>query len=158
MTLPKLSLSPLLSNYVYSDKQGIKSIYLIGGNPRQRKDLLNPYFDVNCSFVLSASEYDDLMIFYRNTIKSGALPFRIDLKTDYSDIQEHQAFLSGGLRLTKTNNVNYYVSAKLQVKPIERNEIADNDFVLLYENYSSTIEDIMISLEGLVNVTLPSAL
>lgn len=159
MTLPKLYLSPLIDGYNYSPQNEVISVMLDGGSPRKRRDKIGSYGSVNCNFTLEGLQYDYLMAFFRTKIKSGALPFRMDIKTEDAELLEHECFMkSDSLKLNRTNGSVFFVTMQLEVKPITRNETEDNLMIDLYETYATDADNVLLLLSELVNVTLPSAL
>lgn len=159
MTLPKLYLSPLIQGYTYDPQSEIISVMLDGGSPRKRRDKIGSYGSVSCTFTLESLQYDYLMAFYRTKIKSGALPFRMDIKTDDAELLEHECFIrEGSLKLTQTRGDLFFVSMQLEVKPITRNETEDNLMIDLYEAYANDADNVLLLLSELVNITIPSAL
>lgn len=159
MTLHKLHLSPLISGYSYTMQSDVISVNLDGGSPRKRRAKIGSYGNVNCNFTLEGLQYDYLMAFYRQKIKSGALPFLMDIKTEDSELLEHECFIKeNSLKLTATRANIFNVSCQLEVKPITRDETEDNLMIDLYEAYATDADNILTLLSELVNVTLPSAL
>jgi hypothetical protein len=159
MTLPKLLLSPTIQGYGYSPQNEVISIQLDGGSPRKRRDKIGAYGSVNCNFILSSTQYRYFMAFYRTKIKSGALPFRMDIKTDDAELLEHECFIKDdSVKLTSARGDLFFLSLNLEVKPIARNETEDILLIDLYEFYGDNTDEMIVLLSELVNETLPSEL
>jgi|GEM_PF-5648579 len=157
--MAKLLLVPLIQGYSYAPKDEVVSIDLDGGAPRKRLDKLGSYGDVNCQFILDGDQYRYFMAFYRTRIKSGALPFTIDLKTEDAFLVEHEALIKkNSLKLTQHKANLFYISLGLEVKPITRDEAEDELLIELYETYGADYGDVINALEQFVNVDMPAAI
>lgn len=121
----KLLLTPEAAGYSAAFGEEVIRTQLEGGSGRYRADMLNSSSMVECSWTLTAAQYNYLAAFYR-THKKGAVPFEIDLILDSAEKVERVAnFMPNTFQLTGQSGPNYFVKATLEVQPMAIDAAAD---------------------------------
>lgn len=162
MALNKLKLTPDNSSYSVTDGKEVVATQLDGGAARYRRDILGATSAVAVSWILGTQDYKYLRAFYKALASSGATPFLIDLILDKPELTEHKAyFVPGSVQLTAQKGLTYWVSAQLEVYPIEMTE-DDTAFAALYgelgENWETLFPPIEDEFNTLINISIPGVL
>lgn len=158
MALIKLKLAPDNSSYSVTDGKEVVSIALDGGAGRYRRDVLGASSAVSVQWVCNRGEFHYIRAFFRSITGKGAAPFVIDLILDDPLPVEHVAyFVPGSMTLTGQRGLSYYVSAQLEVEPLNINEDLEIDYVFLFNEFGSQFyqED---KLNEIVNILWPQVL
>lgn len=114
----KFIIPPTQASYRVRDGQAAISVQLEGGAARYRKDVQNPSYAVDCSWVFTDVDYQYFRAFYNTETAQGALPFLIDLLIEEDGLVEHEAyFVPTSVRLSMANPSAFSVSAQLDVSP-----------------------------------------
>jgi hypothetical protein len=160
MSLTKFIIRPDNSSYSATDGKEVVSVALDGGSSRYRRDILGASSIVNVQWVCDREEFHYIRAFFRSLTGKGALPFAIDLILDNSLPVEHKAyFIPGSMVLTGQRGLSYYVSAQLEVEPVDIDEDMEIDYVIMFNEFGDEAsmlrgEDL---LNELVNVLWPGA-
>lgn len=160
MPLTKFILIPDSSSYSVQDGMEVSSTKLDGGAARYRRDILGATSKVEATWILDPGEFRYIRAFYRSMTVSGSAPFMIDLIVDRPELTEHKAyFVPGGLQLTQQKGLTYYVSATLEVYPLDNDTSADTDYVNWFNEIGSNFGSVFPGLENqfdiVVNVEIP---
>lgn len=163
MSLTRLNLRPQSASYSAKDNKEVVAVQLDGGASRYRRDILNATSIVNVQWVLTDVEYRYIRIFYKEIIKSGALPFEIELIINDSEVELHKAYMvPGSFALKRQRGLSYTVGARLEAYPIAKDSDEDLQFALLFSEFGVDYEDVFPSLEDelntLINTNLPAYL
>lgn len=128
--MDKFIIAPDSSAYSVSDGREVISTQLDGGAARYRRDILGATSTVNVSWIFDESGYKYFRSFFIGLTGKGAFPFLIDLVLDDYELTEHKAyFIPGSIQLTAQRGKIYWVSAQLEVYPIE--EANPEEYALL---------------------------
>lgn len=107
-------------------------VELDGGPGRYRRDILNGSFMVDCQWVLTPTQYDYAMAFYRTQTQRGSLPFEIYLIVDDSVLGERTAyFVPGTLKLVSQEGFAQTISATLEVLHLFNPDEASDDAAII---------------------------
>ncbi len=160
MSLTKFIIAPDNSSYSVTDGKEVVSVALDGGAGRYRRDILGASSVVNVQWVCSREEFHYIRAFFRSLTGKGSSPFAIDLILDDPLPVEHKAyFIPGSMTLTGQKGLSYYVTAQLEVEPVDVDADAEIDYVIMVNEFGS--ESIMLRSEDilneLVNVLWPQA-
>lgn len=160
MSLTKFIVRPDNSSYSATDGKEVVSVALDGGSSRYRRDILGASSAVNVQWVCNREEFHYIRAFFRALTGKGSLPFAIDLILDNPLPVEHKAyFIPGSMVLTGQRGLSYYVSAQLEVEPVDIDEDMEIDYVIMFNEFGDEAsmlrgEDL---LNELVNVLWPGA-
>lgn len=163
MSLTRLNLRPQSASYSMTDNREVVSVQLDGGAARYRRDILNATSIVNVQWVLTEVEYKYIRIFYKEIIKSGSLPFEIELIINDSEVELHKAYIiPGSFGLKRQTGLSYTVGARLEAYPIAKNSDDDLQFALLFSEFGPDYETVFPPLEDqlntIINTDLPEYL
>lgn len=115
-----LDFVPEQSGYTVAHPNQVVSIELDGGAPRLRSDILRANSTVGVSWLLDRVEYTLFMKFMRQDTERGALPFLVDLVTDFFQLARHRVTLvPGSLRTSQVTGLTYRVAADLRVEQLD---------------------------------------
>jgi hypothetical protein len=129
----KFLITPTAAGYSTSYGEEVIRTALDGGAGRYRADVLQSAAKVECSWALTAAQFDYMSAFYR-LHKKGAVPFEIDLIVDGSELVERVVnIVPGSYQLTGQSGASYFVKATLEVHPIAFSDVADLAIVSAYE-------------------------
>lgn len=118
MTLPKLMLVPQEKGFSYQTPDEVLETIMDGASPRKRFNKVGELGEVNCNLILTPFEYEYFMAFYKTKIKTGVLPFLMDLKTESSTLSEHTCFFKENSLKFSPFGTLYKVDFSLKVKPL----------------------------------------
>lgn len=152
-----LDLVPNQEDYSVSYGNEVISTKLDGGASRYRRDIIGAASTVTVSWQLDDEDYQYLNAFYRSETENGSQPFLISLILDDAlPTQRTAYFVPGSKTLNEVSGLTYYVSAELEVMPVQANSDYDIAIVMLRDNYGSTSNSYAMfnAFEQLANVDL----
>lgn len=152
---------PTQAGYSISDGPAtVISYKLDGGTSRYRRDTIGATNRVEVQWALEGTDYDAFMLFVKDDLQQGSLPFTIDLLLDQAEMTNHSAqIIPGTLRVTSVTGYIVVVSASLEAYPVDDDD-TDEAIVMLYEEYGGEegVAALLAALSQLVNEDLPDAL
>lgn len=111
----------------------VVEVQLDGGLAKKRRDILNAATRVSVGWMMSSTEFDYFMAFYKTTTKSGSLPFTIDLVIDSHATAIYTAtFVAGSCKWQAAGGGIFSVTADLDVEAIARDATADAALVAAF--------------------------
>lgn len=151
MALSKLYLSPVSDGYSFTDGSEVLSVKLDGGASRYRQDILNSSLTANVQWILTPNKYTQMRYFYLNTVKSGSLPFNIDLLlNDVDNLTETEChFVPGSFGLRSQRGLSYVVGATLELVQDEYNF---DPLIVLFGNDWPYYNDLF---DTIINTNIP---
>lgn len=159
MSLTKFTIAPDNSSYSVTDGKEVVSVALDGGASRYRRDILGASSIVNVQWVCDREEFHYIRAFFRSLTGKGALPFVIDLILDDPLPVEHKAyFVPGSMVLTSQRGLSYYVTAQLEVEPVDLDEELEMDYVFLFNEFGAEFPVYDDKLNEVVNILWPEVL
>lgn len=118
MTTPLLGIDPVSDGYSFTPANEVIEVKLDGGVSRRRKDLINSTHVVNAQWILDQGQYTQLMGFFRENVKRGSTPFRMNLVSDANVSMPHVCNTLGGVpKLTQQRGNAFWVSCTVEVTP-----------------------------------------
>ncbi|HEX4302828.1 MAG TPA: hypothetical protein VHZ78_08540 [Rhizomicrobium sp.] len=134
-TLDKLLVRAQASGYSTTPPQdGVIRVALNGGAGRYRADIEGGTSLVQVAFILDPAQWQYFWAFLRNRAADGSEPFLADLVLDGSPVTEFTVYLiPGSAKVTGVKGVIKYVSAQLEVLPLDVDEDADSSVVDIFE-------------------------
>tara|TARA_R110002096_G_scaffold236038_2_gene426410 strand:- start:3545 stop:4021 length:477 start_codon:yes stop_codon:yes gene_type:complete len=125
-----LPYAPERSSYSYSKSDGIVTITLDGGLSKSRKDVIGNASIVSCEWVLNTTQFEEFMLFYNIIAQKGVRPFKAALILDKPSAETFDArFVPDTLVSSAPNELQNYVSASLEVVPVELTDQQYADFI-----------------------------
>lgn len=157
MPLPRLEIVPDQTGYSVEEPSDTVRIATAGGSSANYRDMIGASSLVSITWICDPDEYEELVEFYKVTLKKGALPFLIDLVIDEPFPSEYEAtFIPNTFTLSSVKGLTYTVTAQLEAAYQEPNEVYDNFIVDQYGGNEEETTFVNL-LERLVNVLLPGA-
>lgn len=161
MAIPKIYLSPLISGYAYNIDSGIIATKLDGGLSRYRFDKLNQASIASVKYVLDSTSYNYLMAFINTKIAGGSLPFTCNLQINSNELTSYEAkIIPNSIKVSQSSDAVFNVDMQMEIKPVARDEDADNILMLIFESgyTDAELSSLFVDLEEFANVTLPTDL
>lgn len=161
--LTKFVYPPDNSSYSVADGKSVVATQLDGGAMRYRRAMIGATSTVACTWIVGPEGYKYIRAFFLAISRSGSLPFAIDLLLDQPELTEHKAyFIPDTMTLANQKGLQYTVTAKLEVYPIENDMEADAIFVSLFSefgpNYVELFPKVEDEFDTLMNISIPGAL
>jgi len=125
-----LPYAPEQSSYAYNKSDGIVTVTLDGGLSKSRKDVIGNASVINCEWVLNTTQFKEFMLFFNIIAQKGVRSFKAALILDKPVAETFDAkFVPGTLTSSAPNELQNYVSANLEVVPIELTDQEYADFI-----------------------------
>lgn len=159
MSITKFTIPPDNSSYSVTDGKEVISVALDGGASKYRRDIIGASSIVDVQWVCDRDEFHYIRAFYRSLLGKGSEPFSIDLILDSALPAPHKAyFIPGSMVLTGQKGLSYYVSARLEVEPIEINDETEIDYVHIFNEFGRNFLNYEDRLHTIVNHLWPEVL
>lgn len=112
---------PLQAGHTIAFNDGMLSVALDGGPPRQRLDTVGAPDQVSASWVLKGDEYTLFMGAVRNWRRAGGEPLLMQLVHDSAEPDTYQVtFVPNTVRMISKNGEVFTVAANLLVLPLDK--------------------------------------
>lgn len=151
--IPTFPFIPEKSSYVYNVNRDVVEVELDGGLSRRRRDIVGSASRIDCTFFLLPYEYQYFMAFYRNYLKRGAIPFKLELLLEQPYLEKVTASIVANTLQMKQIGLNYEVQVQLETVP-ENNDNFDELVLFFYTGKEESETGILHMLEVLTNEDL----
>lgn len=157
MPLPKLLLVPDADGYSEAEGEEVIRTELDGGVGYYRRDKIGASKKINVRWTMNPVQYRYWRAFFVTTTERGTLPFLCDLVSeDGTGPTEHEcSFIPGSVSMPGQHGFTYTQQATLEAKPLAHDAALDAGVILIFENWGVNGNKALLSLEKLVNVTMP---
>ncbi|NYT76559.1 hypothetical protein H0A71_06110 [Alcaligenaceae bacterium] len=161
--MQRMPFCPRRAGYSASFNDGVRRIELDGGPGRYSQMYVGGSDLVDASWKLKEDDYSLFMALVRNWSRSGGMPFEIGLKLDSHALDWYRAqFIPKSVRLTGMVGPWFYVSAQLEVTPLQKYLDPEQDVwaiiaeLMPYYGSVAAVREMFNLLEQLVNYDWPS--
>ena len=152
----RLNLIPSQASYSADYGAEAEFVALDGGPARARATFVGAVARVSVAWNLNPLQADYLLAFYRASSKRGVLSFTVPLILDDGSVRDYEArFIPGTLKLTGVQGLEVSYSAQLEARPLDDYD-DDETLIMLFDEYEELADDVLLSLEQLVNYRLPA--
>lgn len=154
--LQKLIIQPDQNGYSVMDGNEVLSVQLDGGASKFRQDILNSVSKVSVQWSLDAVQFNYIRSFYKYSLKSGSLPFLLDLYIDNPfELTEHVCHIVPGTFALKSQAGQLFVvGCTIEVEPITDQILIDAG--ALYGLFGEEYVAYNDTFDKLMNVDIPA--
>ena len=141
--LPILGLPVLEAGYSATGQYDTSGTSNRGGN-RIRRDFIGSTRFINISWSLDSAQHKYIELFYKNTLKGGALKFKIKIPIDEMECREYVAhFAPDTFKFSSRKGSRDIYSATIEVYPLNSiSQSDDNAYVVLMGAFGGDVEQI----------------